>query len=163
MNSKALIILSFFIGAIISKKALNEDDFEIDLVPGEEKTIENPIYDSYLFYLPLKKQKNEIAITIPKVEHKIEVEYCGLKEMSISDFLECENRGKKVELNEKEEGETFNITGNFSLSTGTYKYVALEMSKIPNELKYFKIKVDQNVGTLASISFIIFTTLLSFL
>ena len=66
-------------------------------------------------------------------------------------------------MTEKEAGEAFNITGNFSLSTGTYKYVALEMSRTGDELKYFKIKVDQNVGTLASISFIIFSTLLSFL
>ena len=83
--------------------------------------------------------------------------------MSFSDFLQCEERGKKVELTEKEGSETFNITGNFSLSKSTYKYVALEMSIKADKLKYFKIKVDQNAGALASISFIIFTTLLSFL
>ena len=42
MNFKTLITLSLFIGTIISKKELtDDDDFEIDLVPGEEKTIES--------------------------------------------------------------------------------------------------------------------------
>ena len=163
MNFKTLIIFSIIVQVIISKNEIYNDEYDnIDLIPGEEKKIENikPILE---FGLPLRAWNNDITIKIPKVEHTISVEYCGLQQLSIIEYLDCINRAKTVQINEREESEEYIISGQFTINAKDYKYVAIQVATNGSGINYLKIKVDQNAGSFISIGLIIFTALLSFI
>ena len=161
MNFRTLIIFFIIIGVIISK---NEDSSckgeSVDIFPGNEQRCENPS-GTLDFNIPLKSPNNDITIKIPKIEHKLSVEYCGLKTRSAIDYLKCMDTSKIVEMTEKEDGNEYILKGSVTLKVSDYQYVAFQVAT--NELDYLKIQVNQNEGAFISFKFILFTILLSFL